>query len=179
MITKTMITLFVEENNPLTQYFYNKSINNIQFHQLTCPSCGHSGCLSVHGYYHRSVKTSSGKNKIRICRVICECCSHTHAILLSSMVPYSQTSAAEQISIIDNYETHQSQDTVMNNNPLIDENNIRYIIRNYLKHWKERLLSEKLNLYPVSELIPSCFRYYFRQFMQIKNVPNVLFINTT
>ena len=84
-----MITLFVEENNPITSNFYNKTINNLQFHQLTCP-CGHSGCLSVHGYYRRSVKTPAGKLTLRICRVKCQCCGHTHAILLSSMVPHSQ-----------------------------------------------------------------------------------------
>ena len=66
MPCKTMITLFVEENNPLTPNFYNEMINNLQFHQLTCP-CGHSGCLSVHGYYHRHIKASSGRLLFRIC----------------------------------------------------------------------------------------------------------------
>ena len=46
---KTMITIFVEENNPLTPNFYNNLIAQLQFHRLTC-TCGHSGCLSVHGY---------------------------------------------------------------------------------------------------------------------------------
>lgn len=174
-----MITLFVGENNPLTPNFYNKIINNLQFHQLTCPSCDHSGCLYVHGYYIRSVKTFCKKLKFRICRVKCECCNHTHAILLSSMVPYSQLSLADQVAIIDNYETHQSQESVMSSNPLIDENNIRYIIRFYLNHWKQRLLSEKISLHPVLGLVHSCFLHYSRQFMQIKNVPNIIFINTT
>ena len=127
-----MITLFVEENNPLTPNFYNEMINNLQFHQLTCP-CGHSGCLSVHGYYHRHIKASSGRLLFRICRVKCECCGHTHAILLSSMVPHSQISLAEQVTIIHNYENSLSQDSVMNDNPSIDESCYRYITRQYLK----------------------------------------------
>ena len=94
-----MITLFVEESNLLTPNFYNDLISNLQFHQLTCP-CGHSGGLSVHGYYNRSVKLPGGKTAFRICRVICEHCGHTHAILLSSMVPYSQISTSDHISII-------------------------------------------------------------------------------
>ena len=88
---KTMITIFVEENNPLTPNFYNNLINSLQFHQLTCP-CGHSGCLSIHGYYKRSLKTPVGKLSFRICRVICSCCHHTHALLPSFVVPYSQVS---------------------------------------------------------------------------------------
>lgn len=173
-----MITLFVEENNPITSNFYNKTINNLQFHQLTCP-CGHSGCLCVHGYYHRFVKTSSGKLKFRICRVLCECCGHTHALLLSSMVPHSQISLNDHISIINNYENDSSQNSVMNSNPYIDESNYRYIIRCYKLYWREKLLSERILLMPALNLINSCFVHFSHQFMQIKNTPNILFSNTT
>ena len=139
-LCKTMITLFVGENNPISQSFYNNLISNLQFHQLTCP-CGHSGCLSIHGYYYRSVKLPTGKVRFRICRVICECCGHTHALLLSSMVPYSQVSLAEHIAIISNYEEGASQEEVMNSNPSIDESCYRFIIRSYLNRWKQKLLS--------------------------------------
>ena len=159
MPSKTMITLFVEENNPLTPNFYNEMINNLQFHQLTCP-CGHSGCLSVHGYYHRHIKASSGRLLFRICRVKCECCGHTHAILLSSMVPHSQISLAEQVTIIHNYENSLSQDSVMNDNPSIDESCYRYIIRQYLNHWKQKLLSERISFGSIHDLIVSCFSLF-------------------
>ena len=173
-----MITLFVEEYNPLTPNFYNDLVSNLQFHQLTCP-CGHSGGVSVHGYYNRSIKLPSGKAIFRICRVICEHCGHTHAILLSSMVPYSQVSTSDHIDIIDNYSNHNSQDSVMNSNPCIDESCYRYIIRCYLRYWNEKLRSERLSLSPICLLIRSCFAYFSRQFMQIKNTPNILFLNTT
>ena len=173
-----MITLFVEENNPLTPNFYNYLISNLQFHQFTCP-CGHSGCLSIHGYYNRSIKLSSGKLTFRICRVICEQCGHTHAILLSSMVPYSQISLSDHISIIDNYNNHNSQNSVMNSNPFIDESCYRYIIRCYLKYWQEKIRSERISFSRINKLISSCFAHFSRQFMQIKNVSNTLFLNTT
>ena len=174
----TMITLFVEENNTLTPHFYNIIINNLQFHQLSC-SCGHSGCLSVHGYYNRYIKAPSGRLCFRICRVKCQCCGHTHAILLSSMVPYSQISLAEQVNIIHNYENSLPQDSVMNDNPSIDENCYRYIIRQYLNHWKQKLLSERIFLGSIHTLTASCFSLFLRQFMQIKKTPNILFYNTT
>ncbi len=173
-----MITLFVEENNPLTSDFYNDFISNLQFHQLTC-TCGHSGCLSVHGYYNRSIKLPEGKSTFRICRVICEHCGRTHAILLSSMVPYSQVSTSDHISIIDNYNHNRSQNSLMGKNPSIDESSFRYIIRSYLKFWHEKLRSESLSLLPVRQFISSCFSLFSRQFMQIKNTPNILFLNTT
>ncbi len=89
-----MITLFVEKNNTLTQKFYNDLISNLQLHKLTC-TCGKSGCLLVHGYYKRSIKVPSGKIHFRICRVKCAFCGKTHALLPSSIVPYSQLPLAD------------------------------------------------------------------------------------
>lgn len=171
-----MITLFVEENNPITPNFYNNLIAGLQFHRLTCP-CGHSGCLSIHGYYYRSVKTPEGILSFRICRVICSCCGHTHAILLSSMVPYSRISLADHVSIISDYENGTNASEIMNRTPSIDESNLRYVIRQYKKHWKQRLLSAGITF--SIHLTVSCFEHYLRQFMQIKNTKNILFLNTT
>ena len=112
---KTMITIFVEENNPLTPNFYNNLINSLQFHRLTC-TCGHSACLSIHGYYTRSLKTPEGKSSFRICRVICSCCHHTHALLPSSMVPYSQVSTEEHVDIISSHEDRKGWESLMVHN---------------------------------------------------------------
>lgn len=50
-----MITITVPFDNPLNQKTYENLINTLQFHQLQC-TCGHSGCLTIHGYYPRSLK---------------------------------------------------------------------------------------------------------------------------
>jgi hypothetical protein len=97
-----MITLLVEENNPLSQSFYDYCINSLQFHQLTC-SCGRSGCLNIHGYYQRKVKTHDGSFILTVCRVICSECGRTHAILPSSIVPYSQIPLACCCQIISDF----------------------------------------------------------------------------
>ena len=173
-----MITLFVEKNNPLTPNFYNNLINSLQFHQLAC-TCGHSGCLSVHGYYTRFLKTPDGKQPFRICRVICCCCNHTHALLPSTMVPYSQISLEEHVQIISAHESREKWDTLMNHNPYIDESSCRHIIRRFLRHWKQRLLSEKITTADRAALVCGCFSAFARQFMQIHCTPNLLFMNTT
>ena len=172
-----MITLYVEENNPLTPDFYNSVLNSLQFHQLRCP-CGHSGCLSIHGYYHRSIKTNDGKMRFRICRVKCELCGHTHAILLSSMVPYSQISFSDHRRIIKDQENRTESRVTLSSALSFDESNYRYIIRMYLRHWKQRLLSERISARD-GGLISRCFQFWKRQFMQIKCTPNILLLNTT
>ena len=111
--------------------------------------------------------------------VSCKCCGHTHAVLLSSMVPHSQISLAEHVTIINNYEKSLSHDSVINDNPSIDEGCCRYIIKQYLKHWKQKLLSEHIFLNSLPDLTASCLSLFSCQFMQIKRLPNVLFLNTT
>lgn len=173
-----MITIFVKENKPLTPDSYNDLINSMQFHRMTC-TCGHSACLSIHGYYSRSLKMPEGKRSFRICRVICSCCHHTHALLPSSMVPYSQVSMEEHIGIISAYENGKGCKSLMENNPSIDESNCRHIRRSFLRHWKQRLLSEKLSLSDRTTLIHGSFRCFARQFMQIHFTQNILFRDTT
>ena len=58
------------------------------------PDCwftySHSACMSVHGYYWRSVMRPSGTLHPCVCRVKCSECGTTHALLLSSIVPFSR-----------------------------------------------------------------------------------------
>ena len=98
-----MITITVPFDNPLNQKTYENLINTLQFHQLQC-TCGHSGCLTIHGYYPRSLKENDSEITLSICRVKCSHCGKTHALLPSQLVPYSQVSLQEQAAIISAYE---------------------------------------------------------------------------
>ena len=62
--------------------------------------------------------------------MLCSQCGHTHSLLLSSIVPYSQIPLADQAGI-----TTGEAEKVMERNPLIDENSVRYILRQFRKHW--------------------------------------------
>ena len=173
-----MITIFVRDCNQISQSFYDSVIYDLQFHQLTC-SCGHSACLSVHGYYRRTVKLPSGPVRLRICRVKCSQCGATHAILLSSMVPYSQISLSDQQRICNDYEEGRRASSVCEINPSIDENNVKSVLRNYRRCWREKLRSLRIQLFPLESLIRSCFSDYSSQFMQIHRQANKLFFYPT
>ena len=177
-IHNTMITIFVRDCNQISQSFYDSVIFNLQLHQLTC-SCSHSACLSVHGYYWRSVKLPSGTLRLRVCRVRCSECGTTHALLLSPMVPYSQVLLSDQQRICNDYEEGRSISMVCESNPSIDENNVKSILRNYRLCWREKLRSLKIHLFPLDDLILSCFSDYSSQFMQIHQRVNKLFSYTT
>lgn len=173
-----MITFLVEENNPLSQNFYNSCINSLPFHQLTC-SCGHSGCLNIHGYYKRKVKTREGSFMLSVCRVICSECGCTHALLPSSLVPYSQIPLVCCCQILSDYHHQKNVNTVCNDYPEVDENHVKSVIRRYLLHWRQRILSECIPLSPLRALITGCFAHYSAQFLQIHRTVNLIHLKTT
>lgn len=173
-----MITVSVDFCNPISQKIYDDVINSLQFHRLTCP-CGHSGCLTIHGYYDRTVKSGDCDLLLHICRVICRECGHTHALLLSSIVPYSQISLPDQVDIIEHARSDGVFSAVMDTTPSIDENCVRSVIRRFRRHWEQRLLSESILISLSMDFIRMCFSAFCRQFMQIKGTPNILFLTPT
>ena len=174
-ITIDMITIFNSTFNTLSQNYYNKTIDSLHFHNLTC-SCGHSACLNKHAYYYRFIKTPLGKMRLRICRVKCSLCGTTHALLLAEMVPYSQIPLISQIYIAgESMTASPDYSSVMAANPEIDESNIASVLRQFNRFWKERLLSQGISLADHNGLIHQAFAFFRRQFMQIKCTPNILF----
>lgn len=174
-----MITLITNKIKTFNQISYNNLINSTNLNQITC-SCGHSGCLIKHAYYSRKLKINGGiKLTLSILRVKCSVCGKTHAILPDIIVPYSQVSLHDHITILINMTEHISQTSVMDNNPLIDESCISYIVRTFKRHWHQRLMSYNISLHKEKNtLIRLCFKYFRRQFMQIKCTLNILYTPT-
>ncbi len=180
---KDMITVITQECNEISQELYDAAMDSIQNCQLEC-SCGHCGCLVGHGGYTRYVKTAIGKIPMAIRRVQCSFCDATHALLLSSIVPYSQVPLSDHAAIASSYEQTASaagKDAmdVMDTNPELTPSQVFYILSLYIRFWRQRLLSESLPLSPVHALTQPCIRLFERQFMQIKNTRNILFVPPT
>mgnify|MGYP006916109811 CR=1 FL=1 len=114
--------------------------------------------------------------KLRIVRVKCENCGKTHALLPSYIVPYTRILLEEQLEIVRQSEGERNYAAVMNANALIDESDVRSVIRRYRRSWKERLISFGLSIREEAEaLVKGCFQYFRRQFLQIRGTPNGLF----
>lgn len=176
---RTMITVIVPIDNPISQEFYDSVINFLQLHQLVCPYCKQAGCMTVHGYYKRCVRIPDGPLSLKVMRVKCTLCKTTHAILLSSIVPYSQIRLSDQQQIAAACEEGGDRNAVCDNNPYIDENTVKAVARRYFRHWRERLRSALAALSPIPDLIRKCFAVYSLQFMQIRRTLNRLHPCTT
>ena len=173
-----MILISVSDYNQFSQAYYDSIIDRLQFHRLSC-TCGRSACLSVHAYYERGVFRPEGSVPLRICRVRCSECGRTHAILPSSIVPYDRISLSDQQKVICAYNDGSDRNAVCEENPSVDENNVKAVIRRYLLFWLQRLLSESIRLTEIPSLIRDCFSFYSMQFMQIRRTPCLLFESPT
>lgn len=173
-----MITIEVDFDNPISQDFYDKTIYSLNLNQIPC-TCGLAGSLIWYGTYLRKVRMADRVILLRVARVFCTACGHTHAILLSSLVPYSQIPLAVQASVADCYEKKSGYRCILDSQSCIDENTISSIIRSYRLHWRQRLRSSGLSTEALPDLIRGCFTFFSRSFMQIKTTPNKLFLSPT
>ena len=173
-----MITIKIENHNLISQDFYNKTIVSLDLNLIPC-TCGHSGCLIRYGSYRRSIQLADRVLKLSVVRVYCKICAHTHALLLSSIIPYSQIPLVLHVRLIHAYEHEIRCQNLLAEQYCVDENNLKSIIRNYRLHWKQRLLSMRLHFPDIQSLISGCFSFFSRQFMQIKSTSNKLFVLPT
>lgn len=169
---KVMITVYGWNCNAFSQESYNQMLDSLELQMVTC-SCGKSGCLIRYGFYHRMLRFLCVLLHLRIQRVFCKECRRTHAVLPSVIVPYSGIPIHDQQEIIAIHSQGQVPNEVMERNDLIDENNIKHILSQFRKHWKERIASLCLDV--LEDLTVPCLSNYSMQFMQIHRIRNKLF----
>ena len=72
---------------------YNAYMSNFQKETEECPCCHSVGNYRIHGYYNRQlVDYCNGKintMQLRILRLKCKLCKHTHAVLPDIIIPYA------------------------------------------------------------------------------------------
>lgn len=169
-----MITIEAEICNPISQSFYDNTVLSLDLNLVAC-TCGHTGCLIWYGSYTRKLRLEDQVISLKISRVFCNSCHHTHALLLNSIVPYSQFPLEVQASIAESYGKHSGYKEILDRQSCMDENTISSIVRSFRLHWRERLRSHSVPFYPLSSLVRSCFAFFARPFMQIKRTCNKLF----
>ena len=94
-----MITVKTENYNLISQDFYNKTIDSLDLNLVSC-ICVHSGCLIRYGSYRRKTQLTDRLLSLSVVRVYCKVCRHTHALFLSSMIPYSQIPLVLHVRLI-------------------------------------------------------------------------------
>lgn len=147
---------------------YTQLTSALKLPDIQCPCCENCG-MHIFAYYQRYVKNSDSpeKTKLRILRVRCDNdnCRVTHAVLPSTIVPYSQITMSDTISII---EAQSKDDTrkILYANLLISIEDIRKIKLKFKNFWKSRIQNIKASMGSDSFFI-ECISVYKMHFMQL------------
>lgn len=89
------------------EVIHNRRMAGFRADMEVCPTCGQRGSCSVHAYYKRHLVDFVNGHvvcvQIRITRVICGSCGHTHAILSDTIVPYESHSLFFILRVLGEY----------------------------------------------------------------------------
>lgn len=159
-----MIIILWHKVKDVSQESYDQTLERLNRQTIQCSECKQIG-LNINGYYYHSFKQSCYPYKIKILvtQLICPCCGKTHAILLCTMVPWSQISLQDTIRIV---ETKNSEETrqLLNDHDGLNEEDIKRTKRIFRKQWKERLAGYRIEI--DKDLTMNCICCHKRQFMQ-------------
>lgn len=112
-----MIILNPKKSNTIFKKFLFKYTNNYNIPYLECPFCNSSDFISW-GYYERNINYIDNNqivfDVIKIKRVKCKKCGHTHALLPAGLTPYKASTINLILSAIsnDSLTVHFSFDTI-------------------------------------------------------------------
>ena len=152
----------------ITLSFYSQLTSALNFSDLPCPCCKECG-MRIFAYYSRYVKNPDfpEKTKIRVLRVRCvnENCRKTHAILPSTIVPYSQITMADTISIV-KAQSKEDARKILDENILISLEDIRKTKLKFLNFWKSRISNIEASL-GSDRFFSECISVYKMHFMQL------------
>ena len=96
--------IFIKDSG---EVIHNQRMVGFRVEAEECPTCGQRGSCSVHAYYKRHlIDFVDGRVvcvQIRITRVICSSCGHTHAILSDAIIPYEPYSLFFILRVLGEY----------------------------------------------------------------------------
>ena len=145
---------------------------------LICPFCreeGKQGHFILWGFYSRQISTGiSGTALVRVQRIRCTCCRHTHAILPGETVPYSSFPAELQIRLIQARldGDDASRDDLLEKYFSRDDDDEHLIWQRFKKKWRERSRKAGASMdSPVSVITEKCVTLLRQQFMQAGPAP--------
>ena len=90
--------------------WFDQAVGSMNLSDQTCPYCVSKGCLIPHDSYSRYMITLKNNRSetmiLRVLRVKCTSCGHTHALLPEMLIPYSSYSLRFILTVLENYFLH-------------------------------------------------------------------------
>lgn len=94
-------------NSISSKSIFDSSMAHFDIRTEQCPCCKSIGNCIKHAYYHRHLVDSADASSVRVLRVICKSCNHTHAILPDCIIPYRSYSLRFFLSVFADFYLHK------------------------------------------------------------------------
>ena len=185
-----MILLKLSKYNKNFKKCIEKYLKLINFGYIECPHC-HSTEIIRWGFYERNVIFFGTNNKleslvIKVQRVRCKSCLHTHALLPFGIIPYKQFSDEVISKVLNDVIVLDNSLEEVSEKYLIDDNTIKSWIKEFKnKHLSRVSILVKCNnikkmyqLFLKNDINKECYLYqYSKCFMQNKLL--ILLLNSS
>lgn len=193
-----MITVFMlynkAKNNTLGKKvqtivdFYYQLVNLLEVSAVACPTCGHYEMIRW-GFYFRRISIAGDIYTLKVQRLYCKNCHHSHAVFIADIIPYQMINIRSALSIMKGKEYWE--DVLMDNPQLTDSD--LYRLRKKYYQFQERLrVIQKSFMDGIESILPRFFeeyhiqlfqcrwhcRNYFGNDYQFRRHENELFLNT-
>ncbi|GLG06374.1 DUF6431 domain-containing protein [Sellimonas catena] len=92
------------------QEWFDQAVRSLNLSDHSCPYCNSKGHLILHDVYPRYMVTLKNNGPVtvilRVPRVKCISCGHTHALLPEMLIPYSSYSLRFVLTVLEAYFLH-------------------------------------------------------------------------
>lgn len=141
---------------------YNKLLNSLEVNTVACPTCGHHEMIRW-GFYFRRISITGDIYRLKIQRLYCKNCNHSHAVFIADIIPYQMINIKSAINIVRGKEFWKE---VLLDNPQLYDSDLYRLFKKY-NQFKERLLVIRKSFEDgIESIIPSFFDEYHIQLFQ-------------
>lgn len=107
MIRKNVLFCKLNRINVSSLTLFQSFMDHFHPQDEECPICHSTGNCRIHSYYDRNlIDYSHGSTRystVKVLRVLCTSCGHTHAILPDLIIPYSTYSLTFILHVLNDY----------------------------------------------------------------------------
>ena len=164
-----MLTYIVYNYKFLSQEDYDNSLNNIDYSSITCPDCGKTAFIR-YGHYRRTIFLLND-NPLHFCfilkvqRIYCKHCHHTHSLLPSLCIPYSHFVLHDAVRLLTSSIDELSHELDMNIQLTM---NLIKSLKNAFHAHSKYTVSDLMNLTSFKVLIDDFFTSFLHQHKNIR-----------
>lgn len=144
--------------------FYYNFINSLEVSTVACPTCGHHEMIRW-GFYFRRISISGDIYTLKVQRLYCKNCHHSHAVFIADIIPYQMINIRSAISVMCGKEYWEQ---VLMDNPQMVQSDLYRLKKKYHQFQERIQVIHKTFMDGIESILPRFFEEYHIQLFQCR-----------